>query len=60
MLWLTRMLQVFVPNILSMFSDVCCKCVYLDVAYVSYICFKCFIYLWNMLQVLHLDVSKAD
>jgi hypothetical protein len=25
------------------FSDVCCKCVYLDVAYVSHIYCKCFI-----------------
>jgi hypothetical protein len=40
------MLQAFVPNI-SSFSDVRCKCVYLDVAYVSHIC----------LQVFHLDVA---
>jgi hypothetical protein len=31
-----------VPNILFVFSDVYCKCVYLDVAYVSHICRKCF------------------
>jgi hypothetical protein len=35
-------------NVLGVFSSV------------SEVCFKCFIYLWNMLQVLHLDVSKAD
>jgi hypothetical protein len=32
-----------VPNVSPVFSDVCCKCVYLDVAYVSHICFRCFI-----------------
>jgi hypothetical protein len=30
-------------DVLSVFSDVCCKCVYLDDAYVSHICCKCFI-----------------
>jgi hypothetical protein len=39
----TRMLQVSVLNVSPVFSDVCCKCVYLDVAYVSHICCKCFI-----------------
>jgi hypothetical protein len=34
----TRMLQVFVPNILFVLSNICCKCVYLDAAYVSLIC----------------------
>jgi hypothetical protein len=41
------MLQAFVPNVLSVFSDVCCKCVYLDVIYVSHI----------NLQVFYLDVA---
>jgi hypothetical protein len=27
---------------------VCCKCVYLDVAYVSHICCKCFIWMLHM------------
>jgi hypothetical protein len=27
------------------FLDICCKCVYLDVAYVSCICCKCFIWM---------------
>jgi len=36
----TRMLQASVPNVSSAFSDVCCKCAYLDVAYVSHICCK--------------------
>jgi hypothetical protein len=31
-----------VPNVLFVFSDVRCKCVYLDVAYVSHICCKYF------------------
>jgi hypothetical protein len=29
-------LQVSVPNISSVFSDICCKCVYLGIAYVSH------------------------
>jgi hypothetical protein len=37
----TCMLQVSVPNVLSVFSNVCCKSVYLDVAYVSHICCNC-------------------
>jgi hypothetical protein len=40
----TRMLQASVPNVSSFFSDVCCKFVYLDVAYVSHVCCKCFIW----------------
>ena len=39
------MLQAPVLNVLSVFSDVCCKCVYLDVAYVSHTCCKCFIWM---------------
>jgi hypothetical protein len=38
----TRMLQASVPNVSSMFSDVCCKCVYPDVVYISHICCKVF------------------
>jgi hypothetical protein len=41
------MLQYFVPNVLSVFSYVCCKRVYMDVAYVSHIC----------LQVFYFDVA---
>jgi hypothetical protein len=40
------MLQAHVLNVLSVFSDVCCKCVYLDVAYVF----------THMMQVFYLDV----
>jgi hypothetical protein len=29
----TRMLQISIPNVSFVFSDVCCKCVYLDTAY---------------------------
>jgi hypothetical protein len=36
------------------FPDVCCKCVYSDVAYVSHICCKCSIW---MLQMFYLDVA---
>jgi hypothetical protein len=39
------MLQVYVS---SVFLDVHCKCVYLDVTYVSHICCKCFIWMLHM------------
>ena len=42
----THMLQVSAPNVSSIFSCACCKCVYLDVAYVS-----------HMLHVFYLDVA---
>jgi hypothetical protein len=41
------MLQAFVPDVSSVFLDVCCKCVYLDIAYISHIC----------LQVFYLDAA---
>jgi hypothetical protein len=34
------MLQASVPNVLSAFLDVCYKCAYLDIAYVSHICYN--------------------
>jgi hypothetical protein len=53
------------------FSDVCCKCVYLDVPYVSHICCKCFIWMLCLfamvlkyfrvfLQVLQMHVSSIS
>jgi hypothetical protein len=67
----TRMLQTSVSNVLPVFSDVCCKCVCLDVAYVSHICFKCFIWMLRMcyngfqvflcfLQVFQVHVSSVS
>jgi hypothetical protein len=44
----THMLQAFVPNVLSIFLDIRCNCVYLDIAYVSHICCKCFIWTLRM------------
>jgi hypothetical protein len=44
----THILQVSVSNMSSIFSDVYCKCVYLDVIYVSHICCKCFIWMLRM------------
>jgi hypothetical protein len=44
----TRMLQRSVTNVSFVFTDVCCKCVYLDVAYVSHICYICFIWMLRM------------
>ena len=55
----TRMLQDSVPNISSVFIDVCRKCVYLDVAYVSYICCKCFIGILRMFSSVFTSVSDA-
>ena len=41
-----------VPNVLSVFfPDVCCKCVYLDIAYVSHICCSCFIWMLHTLAM---------
>jgi hypothetical protein len=38
----------FCFHVLYVFSDVCCTCVYLDVAYVSHICCKCLIWMLCM------------
>jgi hypothetical protein len=40
----TYMLRASVLNISSIFSDIRCKCVYLDVVYVSHIYCKCFLF----------------
>jgi hypothetical protein len=44
----TCMLQVYVPHVSSIFSDVCYKCVYLEVAHISHICCKCSIWMLHM------------
>jgi hypothetical protein len=36
------MLQAFVPNVSSIYLDVCYKCVYLHIAYISHICLHVF------------------
>jgi len=69
------MLQTSVPYVLSVFSDVNCKCVYLNVAYASHICLQMFHLdvahdcngfevfckcFIRMLQVFHLNVVKVD
>jgi hypothetical protein len=43
----------------SVFSDVCCKCVILDVVYVSYICCKRFIWMLGMFYN-DFEVSVSD
>ena len=53
----TCMFQVYVPNVSSVFSDVCLQVFHLDVAYVFANVSIVFI---RMLQVFHLDVSKVD
>jgi hypothetical protein len=65
----------YVANVYSQcficFSNVCYKCVYLDVAYVLYICYKYFIWMLRMfaivfkyfqvfLQVFHMHVSSVS
>jgi hypothetical protein len=47
-----RLLQGSVPNVLSVFSDICCKCVYLNIAYVSHICCKCSIWMLHMFEMI--------
>jgi hypothetical protein len=42
------MLQDFVPNVSAVFPDVYCKCVYLDIAYVSHMWCKYFIWILRM------------
>jgi hypothetical protein len=58
------MLQASVPYVSFVFLDVCCMCVYLDIAYVSHMCCKCFIWMLRkyfckcfrrMFQVFHLS-----
>jgi hypothetical protein len=39
----THMLQASLPNVSSVFLNVCYKCVYLNVVYVSHVYCKCFI-----------------
>jgi hypothetical protein len=56
------MSQESVPNVSYVFSYVYCKCVYLDVAYVSHICCMCFICMLRMFAMVSsvfLSISKA-
>jgi hypothetical protein len=43
-----RMLQVCIPNVSPIFSDICYKCIYLEVIYVADICCKYFIWMLRM------------
>jgi hypothetical protein len=66
------MLQAFVYNVSSVFLDVRCMCVYLDIAYVSHICLEVFyldvVYVFAMflsvfqvfLQVFQMHVSSVS
>jgi hypothetical protein len=45
-----------------MVVHLCCKCLYLDVAYVSYICCKCFIWMLHVFVIFFkclLGISNA-
>jgi hypothetical protein len=44
------MLQASIPNVSSAFSDICCECAYLDVAYVSHICCKSIFDMFQLFQ----------
>jgi hypothetical protein len=47
--YVAMVIHVCCKLLFSMFhSDICCKCSYLDVAYVSRICRKCFIWMLRM------------
>jgi hypothetical protein len=39
------------PMFHQCFSSACCKCVYLDIAYVSHICCMCFIWMLHMVAM---------
>jgi hypothetical protein len=48
------MLQISVPNVSSIFLDISCRCIYLDVVYVSHICYNFLYgcsYVYNGFQV---------
>jgi hypothetical protein len=54
----TRMWQTSVSNVSSVFLDVCCKCFYFDVAYISHICLQVFCHdVANVLQWLFKCIS---
>jgi hypothetical protein len=65
--WLyTYVAKGLLPMFHLYFLDACCKCIYLDVAYVSHICYMCFCldvaYGYNSFQVfsgVFLSVSEA-
>ena len=48
----TCMLHMSIPKVSSVSLDVCCKCVYLDVAYISHICCKYFILMLCMFAMI--------
>ena len=43
--------KCLLPMFYLCFPDVCCKCVYLNVAYVSHICCMCFIWMLRMFAI---------
>jgi hypothetical protein len=47
------------PNISSVFSDVCCKCVYLDVVYISHIYCKYFIWMFAWYSIVFTSILDA-
>jgi hypothetical protein len=44
-------MQVSVPNVSFVFSDICCNCVYLNIVCVSHICCKRFIWILHMFAI---------
>ena len=50
--------QVYVLNVSSVFSYVCCKWVYLDVAYAAHISCKCYIWMLRMFAMAFQSVFK--
>jgi hypothetical protein len=49
--WLYTYVASVCPYCFICFPDACCKCVYLGVAYVSHICYKCFIWMLCMFAI---------
>jgi hypothetical protein len=51
--------KLMFPPFHLFFPDVRCKCVYLDVAYVSHIYCKCFIYMLHMFHIYIVNVLST-
>jgi hypothetical protein len=57
----TWMLQASIPNASSVFSDACYKCIYLDIAFISHICCKCFMKMFRLFaMVSSISASVSD
>jgi len=58
--WLYTYVASFCSQCFTVFSDVCCKCVYLDVAYVSSVLSGCCVCVAMLFQLFHVFLSVSD